>query len=82
MSILNVSLPEELKTFVESEVKIGAYSTTSEYVRELIRQAQKKKSNETLESLILAGLNSGKAEEMTEKDWRNIRKKILNRKSR
>ena len=39
MSTMNISLPEELKDFVDSQVKRG-YGTSSEYVRELIRKDQ------------------------------------------
>lgn len=38
MTTMNVSLPEELKTFVDSQVDLGHYGSTSEYVRDLIRR--------------------------------------------
>ena len=38
MSTMNVSLPEALKDFVEDQVSARGYSTSSEYVRELIRK--------------------------------------------
>ena len=34
----NVSLPEDLKSFVNSQVDAGNYGSISEYVRELIRR--------------------------------------------
>ena len=37
---MNVSLPDELKAFVDAQVSSGDYGSTSEYVRDLIRQAQ------------------------------------------
>ena len=37
---MNVSLPEALKDFVEDQVSARGYSTSSEYVRELIRKDQ------------------------------------------
>ena len=37
---MNVSLPEALKEFVEDQVSARGYSTSSEYVRELIRKDQ------------------------------------------
>jgi len=39
MSAMNISLPAELKDFVDNQVKRG-YGTSSEYVRELIRKDQ------------------------------------------
>ena len=42
MTNLNVSLPEAMKEFIEAEVKKGSYSTPSEFVRELIRDFQRR----------------------------------------
>jgi antitoxin ParD1/3/4 len=38
MSTMNVSLPDELRSFVEEQVDEGGYGSTSEYVRALIRR--------------------------------------------
>ncbi len=38
MGTMNVSIPDELKSFVDSQVSEGSYGSTSEYVRELIRR--------------------------------------------
>ena len=37
----------------------GGYSSVSEYVRELIRAHQKRKSEERIDALLLEGLDSG-----------------------
>jgi antitoxin ParD1/3/4 len=39
MATMNISLPDDLKSFVDEQVA-GRYSTSSEYVRELIRREQ------------------------------------------
>jgi len=41
MPTMNISLPENLKEFVESQVQSGNYSTVSEFMRELVRREQK-----------------------------------------
>jgi antitoxin ParD1/3/4 len=38
MSTMNVSLPDELKSYVDEQVGDGGYGSTSEYVRDLIRR--------------------------------------------
>ena len=38
MSTMNVSLPDELKAYVDDQVGAGVYGSTSEYVRDLIRR--------------------------------------------
>ena len=40
MSTMNVSLPDELKSFVDARVDTGGYGSTSEYVRDLVRRDQ------------------------------------------
>lgn len=40
MSTMNISLPEPLKNFVDERVANAGYSTSSEYLRELIRRDQ------------------------------------------
>lgn len=42
MAQLNVSVPEPMKAWCESQVDEGAYSTTSDYVRDLIRKDQER----------------------------------------
>lgn len=55
MSTMNISLPEELKAFVDQQVGSRGYTSSSEYVRELIRREQ---DRERLRALILEGAAS------------------------
>jgi antitoxin ParD1/3/4 len=59
MTTMNISLPENLKGFVDKQVQTGGYSTSSEYIRELIREDQKKKLEQRLSLLLLEGMQSG-----------------------
>ncbi len=77
MQTMNVSLPDQLKEFVDNQVGSGRYGTVSEYVRELIREDERRKSQEKLEALLMEGLQSGKPTEMTRKDWADIRSEAL-----
>ncbi len=52
MSTMNISLPEDLKSFVDQQVSGRGYSSSSEYVRELIRKDQDRRH---LRSLLLEG---------------------------
>lgn len=38
MSTMNISLPDELKDFVDSRIRSEGYGSSSEYMRELIRR--------------------------------------------
>ena len=73
---MNVSLPEELKEYVETQTKRG-YSTPSEYVRELIREDQKRRAREKLDSLLLDGLNSGDSLPVDAEFWSNLMHEAL-----
>lgn len=55
---MNVSLPDELKDFVEAQVADKGYGTSSEYVRELIR---KDRDRQQLRGLLLEGPRSAPA---------------------
>lgn len=76
MKSMNISIPEKMRIYVEQQVTAGGYSTASEYIRELIRQDQKRKATEKLETLLLEGIQSGAATSMTEKDWEDIRRVV------
>jgi antitoxin ParD1/3/4 len=74
MTSLNISLPEPLKKYIERQTRQGGYSTPSEYMRDLVRADQKQKARERVEMLLLEGLESGPATEMTSGDWADVRR--------
>ncbi len=79
MKSMNISLPDSMRAYVEEQVTRGGYSTLSEYFRELVRQDQKRKAQERLETLLLEGLSSGTATPMTLEDWKDIRQAVHER---
>lgn len=81
MTSINISLPDSMKAYIEEQVDKGGYSTVSEYFRELIRQDQKRKAAERLETMLLEGLDSGSSTPMTQKDWEEIRQSVRDRAS-
>jgi antitoxin ParD1/3/4 len=50
----NVSMPDELRAFIESRVSTGEYQSASDYLRDLIRHDREK-----IDHLLLEGVNSG-----------------------
>lgn len=76
MATITISLPEPMREFVESEVLNGSYSSASELFRELVREHQKRKTQERLESLLLEGLESGQSIEVTQ-DYLEKRRQSL-----
>lgn len=77
METLTVSLPKPMKSYVQERVAAGEYGNTSEYVRDLIRADQKQRTKEKLEAMLVEGMESGPATEMTAEDWATLRRRVL-----
>ena len=76
MTTMNISLPEPLKRFVDSQVESGSYGTSSEYVRMLIRREQEK---DAFRQLILDGMNSPVGSVMDDSYFERLRNRIRDR---
>lgn len=60
MATMNVSLPDAMKDWVESQARTGRYSNASDYVRDLIRRDQERADKlAELQRLVTEGLESG-----------------------
>ncbi|RUM09788.1 type II toxin-antitoxin system ParD family antitoxin [Rhizobium chutanense] len=60
MATMNVSLPDPMKEWVDSQTETGRYSNASDYVRDLIRRDQERSDKlAELQRLIKDGLESG-----------------------
>ena len=55
MATLNISMPDELRAFIEARVNMGDYQSASDYLRDLIRH-----DREEIDRLLMEGLESGK----------------------
>ncbi len=73
MATMNISLPDDLKAFIDAQVAEHAYGSSSEYLRDLIR---KQRDTERLRGLLLEGANSGPAALVTPDTFRKMREEI------
>jgi antitoxin ParD1/3/4 len=78
MAIVNISVPDQMKEYIEERISEGGYNTTSEYFRDLVRDDQKKRGEERLEALLLSGLESP-ASEWTKDDVDHVKKAVRER---
>ncbi|MBN9889345.1 type II toxin-antitoxin system ParD family antitoxin [Salipiger abyssi] len=63
MATMNVSLPEPMKSWVESRTRDGRYSNVSDYVRDLIRRDQsRQQAIAEIQALADEGMRSGEAQ--------------------
>ncbi len=75
MTTLNISLPEQMRSFIESQVSKGFYSTASDYIRDLIRDDQKRKDQAKLESLLLEALEGDDPQEFAPEFFERLRER-------
>ena len=57
MSTMNISLPDDMKDWVDAQVRARGFMSSSEFIRDLIRQ--QREDIEALREKLLEGLNSG-----------------------
>ena len=69
---MNISLTDDLKAFVEARVKSRGYSSSSEYVRDLVRRDEERAGEERFKALIEEGIQSESAG-----DWDELRVAFL-----
>lgn len=79
MQTMNISLPNPMKQYVEEQVTVGAYSSASEYMRELVRADQKRNARERLERTLLESLAEDEAQEATPEFWNTLRTELSKR---
>lgn len=60
MATMNVSLPDQMKDWVETRTATGRYSNASDYVRDLIRKDQEREQKiAAMQAIVRDGLESG-----------------------
>ncbi|MFN2260217.1 MAG: type II toxin-antitoxin system ParD family antitoxin [Parasphingopyxis sp.] len=55
MATMNISLPDDMKSHVEEQVKAGSFANASDYIRDLIRYDQRERD------MIRAAVSKGDA---------------------
>jgi antitoxin ParD1/3/4 len=75
MATMNISLPDEMKAFVEDEAVKKGFGTVSEYMRAIIREQQAQQAERArLDALLIEGLESGPSTPLTQEDWDHIKR--------
>jgi antitoxin ParD1/3/4 len=74
MSQMNISMPPALKSWIDSRVAEGRYSSASDFMRDLVRRNIESADDETewLRGLIAEGLASGVSDERPETIIENV----------
>ena len=70
---MNISLTDDLKAFVDTRIKARGYSSTSEYMRGLVRRDEERAKEERFKLLIEEGL----ASPVDPRPWEDIRAGLI-----
>ena len=79
MTTMNISLPDSMKAFVDVQIQERGYGSSSEYVRDLIRNDQIRQAEQRLSALLQEGLESGPAIPADDAYWANKREALRRR---
>ncbi len=60
MATLNISLPDEMREWIESQVASGRYANASDYIRDLIRNNQA--TTDVIRLALIEGEQSGESD--------------------
>ena len=78
--MLNISLPDQVQTFVEEQAIAAGFNSANEYVYHLVvREQERIAQQERIESLLLEGLDSGEPMEATDDWWEQKRTQLVER---
>jgi antitoxin ParD1/3/4 len=76
MATMNISLPDPMKEFIETQSSKEGFGSVSEYLRSIIREVQKQQAKRELEAKLMEGLQ-GPSVVMTREDWDSIEREAL-----
>lgn len=82
MATMDISLPDDMLAFVETQAAREGFGTASEYLCSVIRDVQERHARRALEAKLRESLESGPAEPMTREEWDEMERKVWERNHR
>jgi antitoxin ParD1/3/4 len=79
MATLTITLPDELKEFVEAQAARDGFGSPDEYLAALLRQTRHRIAKLELDAKLIEGLDSGPATPMTDADWDELKRRVFER---
>ncbi len=74
MATMNVSIPDQMREWVEAQLESGLYSNASDYIRDLIRRDQEyKDKREALIQALKTGEKSGISKRTIDEIWKEVK---------
>lgn len=72
--MVNLSLPPELKKWIDQQVKDGGYANAAEYLRDMLRRTRERQARRQVDAMLIEAVGSGVNTVMDDADWASIRK--------
>lgn len=79
MVVVNISLPDQIKQYVDNRLDEGGYHDPSAFFLDLVRQDQEHRAQERLEMPLQEGLDSGGTIEITPEYVQRKRAELIDR---
>ena len=76
---MHISLPRALKQWVDRQIYQGGFGTASEYMRQLIREEQRRQTRLAVEAKLLEAEESGGPVPVTDETWKETDKRVAKR---
>jgi antitoxin ParD1/3/4 len=82
METLMISLTKSQKAFVDAQVADGGFRSASEFIAQLIEQAEVHQERERINGLLREGLESGPSTPMRREDWEALERRVWERQAK
>lgn len=74
MATLNISMPNAMREWIDSQIKAGEYANASDYIRDLIRHDQRQR--DAMRLALIEGEKSGASKRSVTDIARNTKRRL------
>lgn len=74
MATLNISIPDAMREWIDTQVETGSYANASDYIRDLVRHDQR--DSESVRLALIEGEHSGVSERSVSEIARQTKRRL------
>ena len=74
MATLNISIPDNMREWIDAQVEAGGYANASDYIRDLVRHNQRER--ESIQLALIEGERSGVSERSVTEIARQAKRRL------
>lgn len=79
MATMNISLPDPMKEFIETQAASEGFGSVSEYLRSIFREIQRRQAKQALDAKLREALDGPPPTPMTRSDWEGLEQAVWDR---